>query len=359
MSNFAHLLIQGLARFFPAVSQSLPTDCSQSMQSPGSTHRMMQPTQGMLQSTLGPGLGPAAVNQNSGAMVMIPHNPNKQPAIFPPNTDFNLPLRGSQNSLAMTSGCQTVHSHPAARPGMAAPNFAAGTLVTHSSAQQHLRQPAMARMPAIYSNSSAPMWTPTVVPRMPSQNPMEATMHQFPNNPVFSKQNIRSSIPSQPFSHQAGPPPNQIVPGMQARQMQKMNLGPSNQSLIPPNNQNLRHGLTRGPLPAAMNVMKSMPQGVSGFSQLNAGPAVGPPSYPGSAGQSSVTFNRMNAALELSPQYDFVPQQNNAMLPGTCSEADLIDCLMKNSGGTDEDWLNNLTLIDDILGQHIQSAGHV
>lgn len=331
----------------------MATDCSQTMQAPGSTHRLMPPAQGMLQGTLAPGLGPAAVNQSSGAMVMIPHNPYKQPAIFPPNSDFNLPLRGGQNSLGMTSGCQTVHSHPAGRPVMAAPTFATGTLVTHSSAQQHLRQPAMARMPAIYSNSSAPMWTPTVVPRMPTQNPMEATLHQFSNNPVFSKQNVRSSIPSQPFSHQAGPPPNQIVPGMQARQMQKMNVGPSNQSLIPPNNQNLRHSLSRGSLP--MNVLKSMPQGVSGFNQLN----VGPPSYPGPPGQSSITFNRMNPPLELLPQYDFVPQQSNAMLPGACSEADLLDSLMKNSVGTDEDLLNSLTLLDDILGQHIQSAGHV
>ncbi|XP_061454467.1 mastermind-like domain-containing protein 1 isoform X2 [Rhineura floridana] len=346
---------------FPAVTQPMPTDCTQSMQTPPPNHRMMSSTQGILQNALGSGITPAAVNQNSGAMVMIPHNPNKQPGMFPPNSDFSLPLRPSQNSLGMNSGCQTVHSHPAARPGMALSGFAAGSLVNHLSTQQHLRQPTMPRIPNVYSNSSAQMWTPTGVPRMPTQSQMDANLQQFSSNPLFSKQNTRPNIPGQPFSHQAVVPPNQIAPGVHARQMQKVNLGQSGQSLGPLNNQNLRHNLTRGPLQAAMNVMKSMPQGVSSFNQLSPAQAVGPPSYPGSVGQSSGTFNRMNAAPELPPQYDFIAQQNNSILPGNCSEADFIDSLMKNSGGssTDEDWLNNLTMIDDILGQHVQSSGHV
>ncbi|XP_066496201.1 mastermind-like domain-containing protein 1 isoform X1 [Tiliqua scincoides] len=346
---------------FPAVSQ---TDCSQSMQTPPPNHRMMPSAQGILQNTLASGITPAAANQNSGGMVMIPHNSGKQPGMFPPNSDFSLPLRPSQNSLGISSGCQPVHSHHVARPGMALPGFAAGSLANHSSAQQHLRPPTMPRIPSVYSNSSAQMWTPTGVPRMPNQTQMDASMQQFASNPLFSKQNLRPTIPGQQFSHQAVAPPNQIAPGVQARQMQKVNLGQSNQSLGTLNNQPLRHNLTRGPLPAAMNVMKSMPQGVSSFNQLSPAQGVGPPSYPGSTSQPSGSFSRMNAASELPPQYDFVTQQSNTILPGNCTEADFIDSLMKNSSGgggssTDEDWLNNLTMIDDILGQHIQSSGHV
>nr|XP_008116149.1 PREDICTED: mastermind-like domain-containing protein 1 [Anolis carolinensis] len=351
---------------FPAGSQPMPTECSPSLQAPSPGHRMLPPAQqGLLQNALGPGISSAAVNQSGGPMVMMPHNPGKQPSMFPSNSDFGLPLRPSQNSLGMSSGCQTVHSHPAARPGMPLSGFGADSLAGHPSAQQHLRQPAMPRIPSVYPSSSAQMWTPTGVPRMPNQSQMEANMQQFSGNPLFAKQNLaRTGIPGQPFPHPLVVPPNQIAPGVQARQIQKVNLGQPGQNLGPLNNQNLRHSLTRGPLPAAMNAMKPMPQGVvSGFSPLNPAQAVGLPSYPGSAGQSTGAFGRMSAATaaELPPQYDFITQQNHSVLPGNCSEADFIDSLMKNSGSgsTDEDWLNNLTMIDDILGQHIQSSGHV
>lgn len=310
----------------------------------------------MLQSTLGSGMAPATASQSSGTMVMIPHNPGKQQGIFPPNSDFNIPLRPSQNSLGMNSGCQTVHSHSAVRPGMPMAGFSSGSLANHSATQQHLRQPSMPRIPNVYPNSSAQMWTPTAVPRMPSQSQMDTSMQQFSGNTLFSKQNARPSAPGQQFSQPAVVPPNQIAPGVQVRQMQKLSMGQSGQGLSSMSNQNLRHNLTRGPLPA-MNVMKSVPQGVSSFNQLNPASGLGPPSYP-SAGQPPDAFGRMSAAAEL-PQYDFVSQHGNAIVPANCSDTDFLDSLMKNSGSNDEEWLNNLTMIDDILGQHAQSSGHV
>ncbi|XP_044283087.1 mastermind-like domain-containing protein 1 [Varanus komodoensis] len=344
---------------FPAVSQPMTTDCGQPMQAPSPSHRMMPSAQGILQNALGSGIASAAVSQNSGAMVMVSHNPSKQPGMFPPNSDFSLPLRPSQTALGMNSGCQTVHSHPAVRPSMALSGFAAGSLVNHTSAQQHLRQSAMPRIPNVYANPSAQMWTPTGVPRMPGQGQMDASLQPFSGNPLFSKQNTRPTLPGQPFSHQPVVPPNQIAPGVQARPMQKVSLGQPGHGMDSLNNQTLRHNLTRGPLPAAMGVMKAMPQGLPGFSPLSPAQTVGPPSYPGSASQLPGSFNRLTTASELPPQYDFAAQQNNSLLPGNCSEADFIDSLMKNSGSTDEDWLNNLTMIDDILGQHVQSSGHV
>ncbi|KAM6057379.1 mastermind-like domain-containing protein 1 isoform 4-T4 [Theristicus caerulescens] len=341
---------------FQAVQQPIPADCSQVMPAPPPNHRMLPSNPAMLQGTLGSGMAPASASQSSGTMVMIPHNPSKQQGIFPPNSDFNIPLRPSQNSLGMNSGCQTVHSHSAVRPGMPMAGFSSGSIANHSATQQHLRQPSMPRIPNVYPNSSAQMWTPTAVPRMPNQSQMDTSMQQFSGNTLFSKQNVRPSAPGQQFSQQAVVPPNQIAPGVQVRQMQKLSMGQSGQGLSSMSNQNLRHNLTRGPLPA-MNVMKSMPQGVSSFNQLNPASGLGPPSYP-STGQPPDAFNRMSTAAEL-PQYDFVSQHSNSIMPANCSDTDFLDSLMKNSSSNDEEWLNNLTMIDDILGQHAQSSGHV
>ncbi|KFW07209.1 Mastermind-like domain-containing protein 1, partial [Eurypyga helias] len=336
---------------FQAVQQPIPTDCSQVMPAPPPNHRMLPSNPAVLQSTLGSGMAPATASQSSGTMVMIPHNSGKQQGIFPPNSDFNIPLRPSQNSLGMNSGCQTVHNHSAVRP-----SFSSSSLANHSATQQHLRQPSMPRIPNVYPSSSAQMWTPTAVPRMPNQNQMDASMQQFSGNALFSKQNARPSVPGQQFSQQAVVPPNQIAPGVQVRHMQKLSMGQSGQGLSSVSNQNSRHSLTRGPLPA-MNVMKSMPQGVSSFNQLNPASSLGPPSY-ASTGQPPDAFGRMSAAAEL-PQYDFASQHSNPVVPANCSDTDFLDSLMKNSGSNDEEWLNNLTMIDDILGQHAQSSGHV
>ncbi|NXP70115.1 MAMD1 protein, partial [Ramphastos sulfuratus] len=341
---------------FQAVQQPIPADCSQVMPAPPPNHRMLPSNPAMLQSTLGSGMAPATASQSSGSMVMIPHNTGKQQGIFPPNSDFNISLRPSQNSLGMNTGCQTVHSHSAVRPGMPMSGFSSGSLANHSATQQHLRQPSMPRIPNVYPNSSAQMWTPTAVPRMPNQSQMDTSMQQFSGNTLFSKQNVRPSAPGQQFSQQAVVPPNQIAPSVQVRQMQKLSMGQSGQGLSSMNNQNLRHNLTRGPLPA-MNVMKSMPQGVSSFNQLSPASSLGPPSYP-STGQPPEAFSRMSTAAEL-PQYDFVSQHSNSVMPANCSDTDFLDSLMKNSSSNDEEWLNNLTMIDDILGQHAQSSGHV
>ncbi|XP_071298616.1 mastermind-like domain-containing protein 1 isoform X1 [Agelaius tricolor] len=341
---------------FQAVQQPIPADCNQVLPAPPPNHRMLPSNPAMLQSTLGSGMASAPASQSSGTMVMIPHNPGKQQGIFPPNSDFNIPLRPSQNSLGMNSGCQTVHSHSTVRPGMPMGGFSSGSLANHSATQQHLRQPSMPRIPNVYPNSSAQMWTPTTVPRMPNQSQMDTSMQQFSGNTVFSKQGVRPSTPGQAFSQQAVVPPNQIAPGIQVRQMQKLSMGQSGQGLSSMSNQNLRHNLTRGPLPA-MNVMKSLPQGVSGFNHLNPAPGLGPPSYP-SSGQPDA-FSRMSSAAEL-PQYDFVSQHSSSIMPANCSDTDFLDSLMKNSSSSnDEEWLNNLTMIDDILGQHAQSSGHV
>nr|XP_033801874.1 mastermind-like domain-containing protein 1 isoform X2 [Geotrypetes seraphini] len=339
---------------FATVPQSVPNDCSQPMPTHSPNHRLMTSSQGLIQTNMGSGMTPPTLNQNSGTMVMIPHNPGKQQGIFPASSEFNISLRTNQTSLAMNPSCQTVHGQSAVRPGMSLPGFSPGNLANHSAAQQHLRQAGMARMSNVYTSSPSQIWTPQGVPRMPNQTQMDASMQQFASNPLFSKQNVRQNMGSQPFSHQAMVPPNQIAPPNQIRQMQKLSLAQSSPGVNPLNTQNLRNSLTRGQL-SAMNVMKPIIQSVPGFTQMT--PQLGPPAYPPSMGQSSAPFSRMSAA-ELPP-YDFVPSQTSSVLAGNCGEADFIESIMKTSSSNDEDWLSNLTMLDDILEQHTQNSGHV
>ncbi|XP_072285521.1 mastermind-like domain-containing protein 1 [Pyxicephalus adspersus] len=343
---------------FQSLPQNLRTDCVQPIPTPPQSHRMMTSTQGLIQSNMGSGMTPTTMNQNSGTMVMIPHNTGKQQGIFPGSSDFNMPLRQNQNALSMTSGCQTVHSQSTVRPGMTLSGYTSSSLITHSAAQQHLRQSSISRIPNVYANPSSQMWTQTGVSRIPGQNQMDPSMQQFPNNPLFTKQNVRPNMTSQQFPHQGVVPPNQIAPGVQVRQMQKLGLSQTNPGIGSMNNPNLGNSLSRGQL-ASINVMKTMPQSISTFNQMNPG-QLGPPSYGPTSVQTPETFDRLSSGADLH-QYDFVTSQNNSVLSANCNEADFIDCLMKggNTSSTDEDWLNNLTILDDILGQHSQNPGPV
>ncbi|XP_053328443.1 mastermind-like domain-containing protein 1 [Spea bombifrons] len=343
---------------FQAIPQNLRADCVQPMPTPPQNHRMMTSSQALIQTSMGSGMTPTTINQNSGAMVMIPPNAGKQQGMFPGSSDFSMPLRQNQNALSMNSACQTVHSQSVVRPGMTLPGYTSSSLTNHSAAQQPLRQSSISRIPNVYANSPSQMWTQTGVSRIPSQNQMDGGMQQFANNALYTKQNIRPNMSSQQFTHHGVVPPNQIAPGVQIRQMQKLGLTQTNQGVGPINNPTLGNNLSRGQL-AAINSMKSMPQGVPPFNQLNTG-QLGPPSYGGPPVQTADAFERMSSAVELH-QYDFVQAQNNAVLSANCNEADFIDCLMKggSTSSTDEDWLNNLTILDDILGQHNQNPGPV
>uniref|UniRef100_A0A8C5Q2E5 Mastermind like domain containing 1 n=1 Tax=Leptobrachium leishanense TaxID=445787 RepID=A0A8C5Q2E5_9ANUR len=343
---------------FQALPQALRTDCVQPMPTPPPNHRMITSSQGLIQNNMGSGITPTTINQNSGTMVMMPHNSVKQQGIFPTSTDFTIPLRQNQSALSMTSGCQTMHSQSAVRPGMTLPAYASNSLTNHSVAQQHLRQANISRIPNVYTSSSPQMWTQAGGSRMAGQNQMDSSVQQFTNNPLFNKQNVRPNMAGQQFTHHGVAPPNQIAPGVQIRQMQKLGIAQANQGVGSLSNPNLGNSLSRGQM-AALSTMKSMPQGVSTFNQMNHG-QLGPLGYGPPSIQTSDTFERMSSGAELH-QYDFVPTQNNSILSVNCNEADFIDCLMK--GGTtshnDEDWLNNLTILDDILGQHSQNPGPV
>ncbi|XP_027700882.1 mastermind-like domain-containing protein 1 isoform X1 [Vombatus ursinus] len=339
---------------FSTMPQQMTSDCGQSMPTPSPNPRRMPSTPGILQNTLTPGISSTTGNQSAGGMVMIPQTPGKQQGIFPSGSDFNVPMRQNQTSASLSSVSQTVHSsHSAIKPGMTLTGFSSSSLANQSASPHQLRQANMPRISNMYPNSSPQAWLSTVASRMPNQSQIDTSIQQF-TNPLFSKQNVRSNLTDQQFSPQSVIPPNQIAPGV--RQIPKVNVGQPAQSLNMLNSQNLRQSLTRTPLPA-MNVMKPIPQSVSSFNPISPAQGIEPPSYPITS-QASGTFSRMGASAEL-PQYDFGPQQNESILPDSCSETDFIDSLMKSSSNNDEEWLNNLRMIDDILGQHTQSSGHV
>ncbi|KAM4696712.1 mastermind-like domain-containing protein 1 [Rhinophrynus dorsalis] len=342
---------------FQTLPQTLRTDCVQPMSTPPQSHRMITSAQGLIQSNMGSAIAPTNINQNSGGMVMMPHNTGKQQGMFPGSPDFNILLRQNPNALSMTSGCQTVHNQSAVRPGMTLSGYASSSLTNHSASQQHLRQSNISRIPNVYASSSSQMWTQAGVSRISSQAQMDPSMQQYPSNPMFSKQNVRPNMAGQQFPHQSVVPPNQIAPGVQIRQMQKLGLAQTNQGVGSLSNPNLGNSLSRGQM-AAMNAMKAMPQSVTTFNQINHG-QLAPPSY-GPTSVQTPEFERMSSGPDLH-QYDFVPSQNNSILSANCNEADFIDCLMKggSSTSTDEDWLHNLTILDDILGQHSQNPGPV
>ncbi|XP_043830267.1 mastermind-like domain-containing protein 1 isoform X2 [Dromiciops gliroides] len=340
---------------FSTMPQQMPSDCGQSMPTPSPNPRRMSSTPGILQNTLNPGISSTTGNQSTGGMVMIPQTPGKQQGIFPSASDFNVTMRQNVTSASLSSASQTVHSsHSAVKPGMTLTGFTPSSLANQSASPHQLRQPTMARISNMYPNSSPQAWISTVASRMPSQGQIDTSIQQFSTNPLFSKQNVRSNLTGQQFSPQSVIPPNQIAPGV--RQIPKVSVGQSAQSINLLTTQSLRQSLTRTPLPA-MNVMKPIPQSVSSFNPISPAQGIEPPSYPVTS-QASGTFSRMGASAEL-PQYDFGPQQNDSMLPDSCSETDFIDSLMKSSSNNDEEWLNNLRMIDDILGQHTQSSGHV
>ncbi|XP_068919124.1 mastermind-like domain-containing protein 1 isoform X2 [Petaurus breviceps papuanus] len=340
---------------FSTMPQQMPSDCGQSMPAPTPNPRRMPSTPGILQSALTPAISSTTGNQSAGGMVMIPQTQGKQQGIFPSGSDFNVSMRQNQTSASLSSVSQTVHSsHSAIKPGMTLTGFSSSSLANQSASPHQLRQPNMPRISNMYPNSSPQAWISTVASRMPNQSQIDTSIQQFSTNPLFSKQNVRSNLTGQQFSPQSVIPPNQIAPGV--RQIPKVNVGQSAQSLNILNSQSLRQSLTRTPLPA-MNVMKPIPQSVSSFNPISPAQGIEPPSYPITS-QASGTFSRMATSAEL-PQYDFVPQQNDSILPDSCSETDFIDSLMKSSSSNDEEWLNNLRMIDDILGQHTQSSGHV
>ncbi|XP_015206917.2 mastermind-like domain-containing protein 1 isoform X2 [Lepisosteus oculatus] len=322
---------------FQGVGRSLPGDCGYSMPNPPASSSMLSQNP-MLANRMGMPAGP--LSQPSRAIAAFPGNPGAKQGMYPPpSSDFNMPLRPSQSMLGMG-----MHSQTPARTAVAASSFGASTL-----AQPHLRHALGQQggsLPRVMVNPQ--MWPAQQgVPRMSSDAQMDHSLQPFPGSPMFPQQSMRPGMPA-PYPHHPGAPPNQIAPNLPVRQMQKPSPaqpGPALSSLA-------AHSMrTRGPL-SAMAGMKPVPPGMAGLNQVHPAQGLAPPSYPTSSKHPG-GYSTGNPGAKL-PQYDFTQHQNNGTMPGpggsgaNISEVDFIDTLV----GSNEDWLNNLTMIDEYLEQN-------
>ncbi|KAK6323444.1 hypothetical protein J4Q44_G00057830 [Coregonus suidteri] len=192
-------------------------------------------------------------------------------------------------------------------------------------------------------------------------------------NAQFTQQALRSGIPGGGSGNNFGPhqgppslPSNQgvEVPSLPSRLMQKLAVSVAGQPLPSMVHQGLQAGMRpRGPL-SALAGMKPVPPGM-----IHPGHGMAPPSYPASGASIAKHPHshphqhqhphgpgygpgQGNPGHKLPP-YEYTQQgQSNGGMGGRPGggggEVDFIDTLV----GSNEDWLNNLTMIDEYLEQN-------
>ncbi|XP_052458227.1 trithorax group protein osa-like [Carassius gibelio] len=344
---------QGPGRPLPPECGGYPLGASQQPNSSMLSHSGPLPSNrmGLSSSTvsqMGPSVGGYMCSKGS-----------KQPLCHP-SQDFGMAMQPGQSMMGMGGPPrQPLHpAHAVTRPGMPCPNLPGGPVSTHQlrqvlhqggalqshmmfpSQQQHQQQPT----------SQSQLWQHQqgVQPHMDPAN----HQHPFPaggalpgcRGPQFPQRSGMAGMPANfPGSR---PPPNQVAPGLVSRQDQKM---PNTQPLSSMSQQNFR---MRGPL-SALAVMKP-----GGRSMMHPAHGMAPPSYQNASAGKHCSTQSYNPRDKL-PSYDYRTQHqsNGAMAAGLQgpggrggggAEVDFIDTLV----GNNEDWLNNLTMIDEYLEQN-------
>ncbi|XP_051954804.1 mastermind-like domain-containing protein 1 isoform X2 [Xyrauchen texanus] len=297
-------------------------------------------------SQMGPSVGGYMCNKGS-----------KQPLCHP-SQDFGMAMQPGQIIMGMGGPPrQPLHpAHGVTRPGVPCPNLTRGPVPTH-----HLRQalhqvgalPSRMMFPSQQQPSSQSQLWQHHQGVQPHMDP--ATLqHPFPSGGAppgcgGSQFPQRSSMAGMPNNFPgARPPPNQVAHGLVGRQEQKI---PTGQPLPSISQHSLR---IRGPL-SALAVMKP-----GGPSMMHPVHGMAPPSYQtASAGKhcSPQGYGPGHNPGHKLPSYDYTPQhQSNGAMGlqgpggggGGGGEVDFIDTLV----GSSEDWLNNLTMIDEYLEQN-------
>ncbi|XP_026990201.2 mastermind-like domain-containing protein 1 isoform X1 [Tachysurus fulvidraco] len=272
----------------------------------------------------------------------------KQP-FYHSSQDLGMPMRPSQ-SLMGVGGAPRQPTHPGhivARPVMPGPSLGGGPT-------NHLRQalhqgtaipPRMMCASQQQPHSQSQLWQ-SQQGAHPHMDPVNH-QHLFPSGgapPVCGAPQFPQR-PGMPANFTVGqPPPNQLAPGMVSRHLQKM---PPGQTLPTMSQQSLR---MRVPL-TAMEIMKPG----APLTMMDPAHGMAPPSYP-SVDKHSLTQGYSSGPTPGSklPSYDYPPQHhsNGSMAVGSQgvggSEVDFIDTLV----GSNDDWLNNLNMIDEYLEQN-------
>ncbi|XP_024596465.1 mastermind-like domain-containing protein 1 [Neophocaena asiaeorientalis asiaeorientalis] len=346
---------------FQAVQDQVTSKCSRTKASSPPSQPMMPPGAALLQSALSPGMVPPARHQSREGVGLMSPPPGKQHGTFSSSPPFPTPLRLSHNPAgSLGSTCRRTRIPKAAPTGVPLPGFCPSPLGSQPLSPHQLRQPCVPRMPTVLHNAAwvaAAAAVSTAVLRGP---PPRQAAHGI-------QQHFHIVSPSQ------------VAPG--GRPSQKVGAAPANPSFSLLGHQSLRQSPLRGPVPV-LHATKSLQQGMASFGPVSPIQGIEPPSYVAAtaaaaaaaaaatvaASPSPGPFNSVGSPPELPP-YALLPQAslNDLISPPDCTEADLIEALLKGPGVSPaEDWVCSLRLIDDILEQHAaartaaaQSAGHV
>ncbi|XP_062849270.1 mastermind-like protein 2 [Trichomycterus rosablanca] len=331
---------------FQGPSRTIPPECS------GYPMGALQHPSPSMMSSSGPvlsnrmGLHPGSLNQAGHSGPYMSGTGSKQP-FYHPSQDLGMPMRPNQGLMAM-GGVPRQPTHPVhvvARPGMSVPSLGGGPVPTN-----HLRQALhqggglQPRMMCASQQQPHSQWQSQHMDPLNHQHlfpsggaPSVCGAPQFPQRPVMP-----GNFPV------ARPPTNQLAPGLMGRQIQKI---PSGQPVPSLTQQSLR---MRGSL-TTMDVMKP-----AAPAMVDPSHGMAPPSYPvGSMDKHSLVQGYgpgQNPGHKLSSyEYPVQHQSNGGMaigsqIPGGVGggEVDFIDTLV----GNNDDWLNNLNMIDEYLEQN-------
>ncbi|XP_048851070.1 mastermind-like protein 2 [Brienomyrus brachyistius] len=277
----------------------------------------------------------------------------KQPLCHPTQaSEFGVLLRPGQGFTGAGLQTRPVVHQAAARAGMPVPVFSSASL--QPPQPQHLRHalqqggatPRMVFSPQHPPPPQMPVWQQQGPPRLTCDTHMDPGLQQqaFTGGggrlSQFAQSPVRTGMPGNFAPPQTGPPPNQVAPGFPSRQMQKIQTGHPISSVGPP-------GLRpRGPLLATAGMTPVTPGMVHAAQSIT-------PSYPSPSSKHTpeAAYSGRNPEHKLTP-YEYSHQQNNGLIPeapaGGSAEVDFIDTLV----GSNEDWLNNLSMIDEYLEQN-------
>ncbi|CAM4520751.1 unnamed protein product [Leuciscus chuanchicus] len=336
---------QGPGRPLPPECGGYPMGASQQSNSTMLSHSGPLPTNRM-------GLSSSSVSQMGPSVGGYMCSKGSKQTLCHPSQDFGMAMQPGQSMMGMGGPPrQPLHpAHGVTRPGMPCPNLTGVPVPTH-----HLRQalhqagalPSRMMFPSQQQpTSQSQLWQHQqgVQPHMDPAN----HQHPFPaggappgcGGPQFPQR--MTGMPANfPGSR---PPPNQIPPGLVGRPDQKI---PTAQPLSSMPQQSLR---MRGPL-SALAVMKP-----GGPSMMHPAHGMAPPSYQTASAGKHCSPQGYNPGHKL-PSYDYTSQhQSNGAITGglqgpgggSGAEVDFIDTLV----GNNEDWLNNLTMIDEYLEQN-------
>ncbi|XP_021568914.1 mastermind-like domain-containing protein 1 [Carlito syrichta] len=334
---------------FQAVQEQFTSKSSQTKASPSSCQYMMPPRTGLFQNHPSPGMIPPTGRQSLEGMDMISPTPGKQQGIFDSGPRFPPPSSLGQNPLSSPdSVCQRPQSPKTTSPGLPLPGFCPGPLGSPSLSPHQPSQPSVPTVSTVFNSAawfSATAAETAAVSREPLPSQVDTSLQpHLDSNSIFAKVSVK-------------------VPPLTPASQQAAVAALANPSFSLLGNPSLRQSPVRGPVPGP-NPTKSLQQGVASFNPMSPVQGFEPPSYVAAAAaatasviaasQLSGPFNRTGTPLEPPPD-SFLPQPplNGLISPPDCGEVDFIEALLKGSSvGPDEDWVCNLRLIDDILGQH-------